>query len=502
LRDVRRIPADQQPLVVVGGPKFVYEPWDAFSADPRDPWSGDVAVTGEEYVLLDLLEKVLSVRGRGEPLRLAFARARDEGLLDTVPGLVYPRRGRDGRIEELIDTGIQRLLGDLDELPHAAPGYSILEAPSRRPELRGALTRNQVGRHVKIGSLVMTFGCKFRCQYCPIPAYNQHKFRTKSPERLADEFKRLHLEYGLRYFFGTDDNFFNDRNRALAIADTLARTEIQGHPFSKRVAWATEATIHDTLGLQEHLPLFRDAGLCAVWMGVEDMTGTLVKKGQSELKTIAALQALCRSGISPMPMMMHCDQQPLYTRGSNYGLLNQARILKRAGADNLQVLMLSPAPGSKLYIETFTSGMVYDSVDGRKLQPHQIDGNHVMASVHPQPWKKQLNIVVALLYFYNPLQFLRAVLTPARGRWRMRAYMQLIGNFGMAATLKKMVGWGFHLWRGRITRRTGPPVSAWPMRSPDGAAAPHRLDAVAPASKHAHAGEPRDSAKIFVASDR
>ena len=43
--------------------------------------------------------------------------------------------------------------------------------------------------------------------------------------------------------------------------------------------------MHDTIRMKEHLPVIRRSGLTAVWMGVEDLTGTLVKKGQSESKT-------------------------------------------------------------------------------------------------------------------------------------------------------------------------------------------------------------------------
>ena len=69
LRDVGRIDGAQRPLVVAGGPNAIYEPWNVFGADPRDPWGADVAVTGEEFVLLSLLELLLSLRARGEPLR-------------------------------------------------------------------------------------------------------------------------------------------------------------------------------------------------------------------------------------------------------------------------------------------------------------------------------------------------------------------------------------------------------------------------------------------------
>lgn len=117
-----RIAPTHRPLIIAAGPKAIYEPWDLFSADPHDPWGADVVVTGEEYVLLSLLEVLLSIRASDEPLRTTFIRVRDSGMLDEIPGLVYGQGGADGVPEELVDTGPQRLLGDLDELPHPTLG--------------------------------------------------------------------------------------------------------------------------------------------------------------------------------------------------------------------------------------------------------------------------------------------------------------------------------------------------------------------------------------------
>jgi len=63
------------------------------------------------------------------------------------------------------------------------------------------------------------------------------------------------------------------------------------------------------------------------------MTASLINKGQTVDKTTEAFRLLQKHGISPMPMMMHHDTQPLYTRGSPYGLLNQVRLLHKAGGD-------------------------------------------------------------------------------------------------------------------------------------------------------------------------
>jgi len=477
IRDACQIDPAHRPLIIAGGPKTIYEPWDVFSADRCDPWAADVAVTGEEYVLLSLLEVLLSIRARDESLRKTFMRARNSGILDDIPGLVYARTDGAGATEELVDTGVQPLLGDLDELPHPVLGYGLLEPPSTRSTLAvRALPANRVSRYSPIGSLVLTLGCKFACPYCPISAYNQRQHRVKSGARIADEFSGLHKAYGIRRFFGADDNFFNDRTRTLEIVETLARTEIDGMPIRKRIRWATEVTVHDTLQLKDHLSAVRKAGVRSLWLGVEDMTATLVNKGQSVDKTTETFRLLRKHGICPMPMMMHHDEQPLISRGPKpYGLLNQIRLLRKAGAISMQVLMLVPATGSKLYGETYTSGMAYESAGGRRVEEHMLGGNYVVASHHRKPWRKQLNILVAYVYFYNPARFLLALVRPKSRLYLADAVWQLLGMWGLAHTIRRTLGWAVRLWRGNIRRKTALPTSRIPMRGVNGAAADHAL---------------------------
>jgi radical SAM superfamily enzyme YgiQ (UPF0313 family) len=475
IRDCRKIDPKERPLIIAGGPHAVYQPYDMFSNNPADPNSPDVVVTGEEFVLLSMLEVLLSLRSDGGSMRSVFFRARDSGALDGIPGLVYSHGKPDGHAEELVDTGIQRLLSDLDELPDSVLGYRLLEAPSRWGATLASqpVAADRISRFSPISSIVLTFGCKFACPYCPIPAYNQRQHRVKSGGRIAEEMARLNQEFRLKYFFGADDNFFNNKQRTLDIVQTLASTESNGKPLRHQVRWYTEVTVHDTLQMKDHLPIIHKSGCRALWLGVEDLTAKLVNKGQSESKTTLAFNLMRDNGICPMPMMMHHDAQPLYSPGTHYGLLNQLNVLRKAGAVSMQVLMLTPSAGTKLYEGTFESGQVFKSVAGKEVLPHMYDGNHVIASAAKRPWQKQLNLLLAYMFFYNPVWLLTLLVRRKTKVSRKAAAMQLVGMAGILFTVRGTVGWLIRLMVGRIHRHSKAPQTEIPVRSVDGLAASH-----------------------------
>src|SRR5262249_524280 len=111
---------DERPLVLAGGAKAIYEPWHFFDFEHDGRrYDADVTCTGEGFVLLELMDRIMEARGGGEHPRKTFHRLRRSGLLDDIPGLVYrphhweesvaPRpMGPIGPMgdDKLIDTGI------------------------------------------------------------------------------------------------------------------------------------------------------------------------------------------------------------------------------------------------------------------------------------------------------------------------------------------------------------------------------------------------------------
>ncbi len=462
IRDAWKL-GDDRPLILAGGSKAIYQPWDLFgldqaSSDKADACGADVVVIGEEFVVLELLDLLLAHRGTQEKLRDAFVRVRDLGLLDAIPGLVYRADSGDGPPQELVHTGVQRLVQDLDELPSVAASLNRFEPAHRRRTLSpSALPPHQLGRRAKVAALVTTHGCKFRCSYCPIPGYNQFTFRHKSPLRLADDMSVVYQQTGINQFFGTDDNLFNHRDSVEELFTGLSQAKYGSGRLSDVVSWATEATEFDVWKQRDLLPLARQAGLRLIWFGIEDMTAELIKKGQSPEKTEKLFHEMLSHGIGPMPMMMHHDGQPLYSRGNLYGLLNQARFLRRAGAFSFQVTFLTPSIGSKGYEQPFADRMVFESVGSAKIEDRHYDGNHCIATHDHRPWRKQLNMLLAYACFYNPVGLLRDFFR-FDSLWQFRMIHQVFGNLRLIMTLPRELKWMWKLKRGPLKRATMPPA--------------------------------------------
>jgi radical SAM superfamily enzyme YgiQ (UPF0313 family) len=453
VRDAHRLGA-ARPLIITGGPKAIYEPTDYFDLGPEPGVGADCVATGEAYVLLDLLETILAQREAGQSLRTAFERARRTGALDAVPGVVYlsPDSTPDKPIA--VSTGVQRLLRDLDELPIPDAGYRLLEPPHRGQTLcPQPYPAEQIGRKSIVASIICTQGCKFACPYCPIPAVNQRTWRHKSPERFVAEIRHIYENFGIKEFFGTDDNFFNKRETVATLMDALANaTTSDGTLLSRCIRFYTEGTQFDVYKNRDLLSLCHRAGMRAIWFGIEDITGELVSKGQNAQQAAELFTLVRNCRIEPMVMMIHSDDQPLRSPPRTLtGLINQAKYLFDIGAVSYQCTYLGPAVGTKDFERAAKNRILYKNVGGLPVPNAFQDGNHVVASKHPRPWDQELNLLRAYISFYNPLNLLRVLVR----RWRdpflgKQIVFQLIGHIGLAMSIPKMLDWARKLRRGPI----------------------------------------------------
>ena len=418
--------------------------------------------------------RAVHARG-GETMRSAFLRAEIAEPWTKSPGWSTPAAIATALPRNWLTREFSGLLGELDELPDPVLGYRLLEKPSSSSKLAtGAMPANKVELVQPDQLAGDDLRLQIRLHLLPDPRLQ--------PAAASPQKRRAHRRWicggctrstacGISSAWTI---IFSITKRARwRSSKTLASAEFEGVAVRSKARWYTEVTVHDTLQMKEHLPLVRKAGCRALWLGVEDMTATLVKKGQSVDKTTEAFHLMRNAGICPMPMMMHHDSQPLYSPGTNYGLLNQVRLLRKAGAVSLQVLMMTPSPGTKLFEQTFETRQVLGRVGGRRAEPYMYDGNYVVASTHRRPWRKQLNMLVAYIYFYNPWWLTMNLLHRKTKLGMKPAGMQLIGMFGLFHTIRRTLGWAMRLMFGKIERLTRRPRSPIPLTGVHGTTASH-----------------------------
>jgi hypothetical protein len=117
-----------------------------------------------------------------------------------------------------------------------------------------------------------------------------------------------------------------------------------------------------------------------------------------------------------------------------------------------------------LYEGTFEKGLVLKSAGGKNVQPYMHDGNYVIASCLPRPWRKQINLMLGYAFMYNPVWFVVAL-------WRSRtkvgfkpAGMQIVGMIGLTQNIRRTTGWAIRMLFGRIQRFTEPPRGSIPIQ--------------------------------------
>jgi radical SAM superfamily enzyme YgiQ (UPF0313 family) len=463
---------DDRPLIIAGGPKAIYEPYHYWPLPgPKRPVGPDVVVTGEAFVLLDLLNVVVQFRGRNESLRTAFERARKSGALESVPGLVYLDPQATLHEPQLVDTGLQRLVQYLDEMPEETTGLRLMEPPHRGQGLSAAPIRQaRVRKHVMVHSFLMTQGCKFNCPYCPIPAMNQRSWRFRSPEGIARQLRGVHEAFGIRHFFGTDDNFFNRRQTAEETFAVLAEAKLSdGQPLGRRIRWSTEATQFDTFKNRDLLPLGRSGGLSAIWFGIEDLTAELINKGQKPEVTLELFRQMHALKIAPMAMMMYHEGQPFYSPDSLYGLANQVDFLRRAGAVSMQITVHIPAVGTREYENTYNSGKVLRRLGDQTVPEAAFDGNHVVVAGRQPLWMRQLELLLGYLSFYNPINLFRSLRQDDSPLREKRITYQIAGFIAALWTVWVAVPYLLRLLLRRPQFHAGPiPQSTVPVRQASG----------------------------------
>jgi tRNA A37 methylthiotransferase MiaB len=161
---------------------------------------------------------------------------------EKVPGLAYRSVW-----------GVQRnpdppVIMDLDALP--MPAYHLTQ------ELRGEQS----------ASLELGRGCPFACTFCSTNDFFRRKFRLRSPQRVLDEMRSIHAEYGITDFDLTHDMFTVDSKRVRAFCQ---------HMIDSGTGYTWSCSARTDCVDQELIEFMAAAGCAGIFFGVETGSGRM-----------------------------------------------------------------------------------------------------------------------------------------------------------------------------------------------------------------------------------
>ncbi len=205
------------------------------------------------------------------------------------------------------------------------------------------------GYHV--GSIQTARGCPLGCSFCSVTAFNGGTYRHRPIEDVVREFKSIKEKYVLV----VDDNLIGTRRDHIARAKRLFRALIDANLGKKWIAQATINMADD----EELLRLAAQAGCAGVFIGFEspNVAGLIevhkkfnIQKGRDFRASVRRVQ---RHGI------LVCGSFIMGLDVDEPGIGREiADAANRYGVDIMNVLFLTPLPGTSLWDRMEAEGRI------------------------------------------------------------------------------------------------------------------------------------------------
>jgi radical SAM superfamily enzyme YgiQ (UPF0313 family) len=237
-------------------------------------------------------------------------------------------------------------------------------------------------------SLYTGRGCRSKCTFCLWPqTVGGHRYRTRSPERVAEEIA-LATRYfpQVREYFFDDDTFTDDLPRAEAIARRLG-------PLG--VVWSCNAKANVPGAT---LRVLRDNGLRLLLVGYESGNQTILNNIRKGIRLDVARRFTrdCRDlGIAIHGTFI------LGLPGETRETIEETiRFAREIDPDTIQVSLAAPYPGTRMYREAVDNGWLPDEGGGAL-----VDERGVQVAALRYPHLSHTEIFESVDAFYRRFYF-------------------------------------------------------------------------------------------------
>jgi radical SAM superfamily enzyme YgiQ (UPF0313 family) len=211
-------------------------------------------------------------------------------------------------------------------------------------EIKGVTPERQdlLSEGYAFGAIQTTRGCPLNCTFCSVTAFNGAQYRQRPIPDVVREFQSIREKYVLV----VDDNLIGTRSDHIARAKELFRALTAA---GMRKKWVAQATINFADD-EELLTLAAKAGCRGVFIGFESPTVEGLQEIGKKFNMIkdrdfrASVKRIQRHNIMVVGSFilgLDADQPGIGKR--------IAEAASRYGVDNMNVLFLTPLPGTRLW---------------------------------------------------------------------------------------------------------------------------------------------------------
>ena len=201
------------------------------------------------------------------------------------------------------------------------------------------------------GAIQTTRGCPLNCTFCSVTAFNGARYRLRPISDVVREFQAIREKRVLV----VDDNLIGTRPEHIARAKDLFRAMAQANLQKEWIAQATINFADD----EELLALAAKAGCSGVFIGFESPTPEGLRelgkkfnllKGRDFRASVRRIQRHKIMVVGSFIIGLDIDKPGIGKR--------IAEVAGQYGVDNLNVLFLTPLPGTRLWDQMSADGRI------------------------------------------------------------------------------------------------------------------------------------------------
>lgn len=324
-----------------------------------------------DYIVIG--EGELSLRELLENLR----NGQQRDALSGIKGLAFLEQ------DKFIKTDPRPRIEDLDVLP--MPAYHLLSSIRKNKTI--CSRQNSIG-------CSFSRGCNKKCKFCSENSLWGGQRRQAGAKRIAEELEVLVKKYNKNEFNIGDVDFFYDRRRNIELLNELNKKKM-------KIKFRASGRIDTILENRDLLEDFRKSGLVSLAVGIESFQAENLKSWnkQTSLSEIDSLASCVNKAKIPV-------FEALMILSPGDDKLQICKMLKKACNLKVNILwssIVTPFPGTRLYEEKLSKGKILVR-DYRRYDLY----HNVMAGKNKSIKRTELfNIIVYLLFFYNPVNFVK-----------------------------------------------------------------------------------------------